>query len=211
MRVSVKGTARQVMHDIGVDVPGIAKASQVTAMNKTSAKVLTQFRRQLAQRTGIKQKDLKPLIKQFKASRKEPKARIWMGLRARLRLIKVAKNPTAKFDQLAQATLHGKSGAASFKAKVDAGKNGGFTHGFFVRKPGSVTTSGRDTKGRLKRGRLPIEQVTLSLQQVGHDALLAAVKAVPDDEYERQLIYDMKRRLKRHQARQASRSNSRRR
>ncbi len=178
-------------------VPDIARKAQITAVNKTAAKIQTQFRRELSGETGIKQKEFKSQVKLFKATARNRRARVWFGRRRGIRLKRLVNSPSSKFDDLARGTLHGRSGADAFQATVRTGSgNSGSSIGFFVRKG---------------RGRLPISQVRVRFNdnEIAPDALNRAGSRVGPEEYRVQFARDMDRRL-RNTASAARRSRSRR-
>jgi hypothetical protein len=198
MRVNISGDVRAVLRDIGFTVPAISRKAQVTALNKTSAKIGTQFRRALARETKVKQKDFKGQVKQFRATANRMSAKTWFGQRRGIQLAKLSNNPTNKFDALAAPTLFGKSGSQAWKATAATGsrrEGSGRMSGFFVREG---------------RRRLPISLVRVSFETVGEQVMRQAVSAVGPDEFRQQYIYDMRRRLARTN-RSSRRSGNRRR
>ncbi len=198
MQADIRGDTKAVLRDIGYRVPDLSRKAQVTALNKTNAKVGTQFRRALGRETGIKQKDFKPQVKLFRATYNRKTAKTWFGMRRGIRLAVLTKSPTGKFDSLARGTLHGRSGADAFSAKVLTGNKGASSTtstGFFVRKG---------------KQRLPISQVRIKFDSVGESVLEKAVTAVGPNEFKQQFAYDLKRRLAR-TSKSSRRAGSRRR
>lgn len=174
-----------IKKDVTVRVPKIRERVALSAANKASRKVGTQFRRALAQETGIKQKDFKGQSKLFRATQRRPVARTWFGTRRGIRLINVAKKPTGQFDKLARGSLHGRSGADAFKATVSTGNKSASSSqstGFFVRKG---------------KARLPISQVRIRFDGVAGPLLKKIGSAVGPVEFKKEFRRDLKRRLAR--------------
>lgn len=185
MRVDVRGDVRAVLQDIGFTVPSISRKSQVTALNKTAAKIKTQMGRAVAKDSGVKLKEFKSQLKQFRATPRTMSAKIWFGQRRGIQLIRLSDTPTGKYDELASYSLYGKSGAEAFKATTLTGRkrqNSTRMTGFFVREG---------------RSRLPISLVRVQFKSVGPEAMQKAVNVVGRDEFKNQFIYDMRRRLAR--------------
>lgn len=85
MQLNIEGDTRAVLRDLGFRVPQLSERAQVTAMNRTIAKVATQFRRGVSKETGIKQKVLRKRYRVYRARfRRSSRARVWLGTAVRI-------------------------------------------------------------------------------------------------------------------------------
>ena len=192
MQINIQGSIDRVNADLVFAVPAISKAATFTALNKTNSKIGTQFRRQLAGETGVAQKHFRKKVKQYRARYFRLTAKTYIGLRASVplaRLVKGAKG-VGKYEKLITDSLQGKSATDTFIAKMPNGYTG-----IFVRNNRSDNKAGRDRNGKLKRGRLPITEVRAKFDRIAPDVLNDAGDRVGPSEFERQYIYDMRRRL----------------
>jgi len=85
VRLNIDGDTREILRDLGFRVPQISERAQITAMNRTIAKVATQFRRGVSRETGIKQKTLRKRFRVYRARfRRSSRARVWLGTSVRI-------------------------------------------------------------------------------------------------------------------------------
>lgn len=185
LQAAARGSAKKIIYDVRVRVPKIRERVAISAANKASTKVGTQFRRQLSATTGVKQKEFKTQTKQFRANLRRQVARTWFGTRRGIRLAVLSKNPTAQFDPLARFTLHGKSGADSFRGTVKTGNKGvasTTSEGLFVRKGAA---------------RLPISQVRVKFDSVAEPLMAKVGRTIGPPAFKKEFNRDLARRLKR--------------
>lgn len=133
MQLNIEGDTRAVLRDLGFRVPQISERAQVTAMNRTIAKVATQFRRGVSKETGIKQKSLRRRYRVYRAQfRRSSRARVWLGTSVRIPVSEVLTgrgNIPKKFAQYIDYPLgEGKAfqqtirGRSSWYSRVGASK-----------------------------------------------------------------------------------------
>lgn len=185
LEAALKGNARKIAYDVRVRVPKIRERVAISAANRASSKVGTQFRRELSAKTGVKQKEFKRQTKQYRANIRRQTARTWFGTRRGIRLAVISKSPTAQYDNLSRFTLHGRSGADSFKGTVKTGNKGAGSSsstGFFVRKG---------------KSRLPISQVRVKFDTVAAPLMESVGRRVGPAAFNKEFDRDLKRRLKR--------------
>lgn len=164
----------------------------MTAMNRANSKVFTEAKRGVRAKTGIPLKHYKSKLKKYPAKFKSLKSRVWMGLGRKLSLAKVntGKKINKKWLPLIdQKSLEGRGLESAFKQKLRNGHEG-----IFVRKARSASKSGRDSKGRLKRGRLPLSQLTLDISEEAALAILEAGNDYAKKTFERNLRHEIQRR-----------------
>jgi len=191
VKLNIEGDVAAVLRDIRFGVPDdIVKPATVTALNKTNSKIGTAFKRSVASATGLKQKDFKRKIKAYRATRRSVSAKTWIGLRSKIPLSRVASGRRGAY---LKGTLLDVSAADAFTATVGSGRH----EGVFVRSPKAATASGRDSRGRLRRGRLPIQEVKLDLSRVAPQLLKKAGDSVGEKEFQQQFAFELKRRLRR--------------
>ena len=194
MRLGIQGTVDRVTSDLVFAVPKLTKASTVTALNKTNSKIGTGFRRKLASETGVSQKHFKKKIRNYRATYRRMSAKQFMGLRSSVPLARLVKGSRKgglqKYEKLISESLNGRSAADAFLAKMPTGYEG-----IFVRSSRSDNKAGRDKNGRLKRGRLSIVEVRVRFDKVAPGVLERVGNQIGPAEFERQFIYDLRRRL----------------
>lgn len=190
MRIDVRGDTAAVLRDLQFDVPKITRAAQTTALNKTIRKIRTQFTRALGRRTGIAQKHIRRTLREYRATYRNLRARVWFGLKAKVPLddaLGKRKSVPAKLEGLLDFPA-GKSAADMFSADLGRGER------LYVRR-------GRD--------RFPLTRPKVNLSTVADSVMRAAGDAVGPTVYRDELIYDIRRRL-RSSARRRTRGSRRR-
>jgi len=152
LSVGVTGSARKIMYDVRVRVPRIQARVSVSAANKATRKVYTQTIRDISGETGVQQqilrgsakKGLKARVRHNKATRRNNGARVWVGLQ-KIPLSKVKKATEGKAPnqrvfgqsqtQYLAGSMHGRSAADVFVAKMRSGHVGYFVRRGVRRKP----------------------------------------------------------------------------
>lgn len=192
MSLNIAGTSRHIARDLRVDQKKLIRRATLTAMNRANSKVFTEAKREVRSKTGIPLKHFKKKIKKFPARFKSLRARVWMGLGSRLSLAKVntGKKINKKWRNLVdEKSLDGSTLDNAFRANTRNGHQG-----IFVRTARAAGKSGRDAKGRLKRQRLPLSQVTLDISEQATLAILQAGRRFAKPEFEKNLRHEIRRR-----------------
>lgn len=179
----VSGSAAAIYRDVRYRVPAIRERVAVSAANKATKKVHTHTVRDISSATGIKsqflrgssKKGLKGRVKHFRYTKKNGRARVWVGL-AKIPLIKL--NNSSKFGQYTSGSLAGRTAADTFQAKMPSGHIG-----IFVRKPNSK--------------RLPIQEVMVDIKAVAENIVTRNGRRIGPAAFEKEFNRDLARRLKR--------------
>lgn len=194
MNLNISGTASHIARDLKANQPNLVRKATVTALTRANNKVFTEAKREVRARTGIPVKHYKTKIKKFPAKFNALRARVWMGLGQKLSLAKVntGKKINKKWAKLIdKKSLDGNTLANAFKATV---KNG--HKGIFVRNKRAAGKAGRDSKGRLKQGRLPLNEVVLDITELATLAILEAGDKHAKPAFEKNLRHEISRRQK---------------
>lgn len=178
MNVSIKGDISAVVRDLRITQPALVKKAVVTALNKTSAKTTTQFRREVSRETGIQQKLLRKSIKQYRANRNRLKASTWMGLRNRIPVSAVLKGRSRKLPDKIRPLIEVPAGKAIDQAFLASVRGRPAT--LFVRE-------GRD--------RFPIKALKINLERIAVPTLERVGDRVSRAEFKEELRRDLQRRL----------------
>ncbi len=196
MRLSIQGNANAIVKDLKIVNKDIQRAATTTALNKTNDKIFSRSVRQVANATGIPRKylvgqkagvtktgrvkeKLSGTMRKYRATWRKPTAKTWMGLKKKIPVIKLVRNAKGigKYAHYAKGSMHGKTAADAFMAKMPTGHEG-----LFVRQG---------------RARLPIQEVKLDLSSIAQSTISRVGNAIGPKEFEKQFTYDLKRRLKR--------------
>lgn len=186
-RTSVRVDDRAMRRDLKRVKGPIAARVKRRALNRAGAKSRTATVREVSRATGIKQKTIRQRVVLRKAARRRFRVVI-TALLLGVRAID-AGNPrqTATGVRVGKRTFPG-----AFVATVGNGKRG-----VFRRKPEAASATGRDSKGRLKKGRLPIEHERIPIDAVTRAAALRAVNTVGAAEFVREAERLLQRELRR--------------
>lgn len=190
--VSVNGDVKDIVRDLKLRQPQIVKRSTLTALNRANAKVFTEAKREVRKRTGVPLKHYKSKIRKYNARFNNLRARVWMGLGARIRLaaVNTGKKINRKWEPLIDAaSLEDKTLANAFRATMPNGSDG-----IFIRRRNAGAKGGRDSKGQLKRNRLPIRAVTLDITKESSEAVIHAGNVYGRAEFERVFKREFERR-----------------
>ncbi len=195
MQLNIAGTTRHIARDLQATQPDLVRRATTTALNRANSKVFTEAKRLIRSETGLPLKVFKKKLIKFPARHGKPSAGVWMGLGSRIPLASVntGKKINKKWAPLVDAkSLEGSTLANAFRAKTKNGRES-----IFVRSGRAVSRSGRDSKGRLKRGRLPINEVVLDISKQASRAVKAAGDNHAKAAFERSLRHEIQRRQKR--------------
>lgn len=191
--LNIAGSSRHIVRDLRARQPKLIKSATVTAMNRANSKVFTEAKREIRSETGIPLKHFKKKLKKYNAKRNKMRARVWMGLNNVIKLsaVNTGKKVQGKWTKYVTGSLEGQSISNAFRAKLPSGHQG-----IFVRKRSASSASGTDSKGRPRKGRLPIQEVVLQIS----DAAARAVKSAGDKHarkaFEKAFRHEVQRRQK---------------
>lgn len=164
------------------------------ALNKTSALINTATRKAMAQELGFAQKHFKKRLKVFRAKRNKWESSNWVGTKIQIPVSAVFKSGAAQM-RYSKASVNVPLGEL-FTATMPTGHKG-----VFYKKPGAKGKVGRDSKGRVKKGRLPIQEVMIDLSEAANKVLPPTGRRIVSSDFSRLLAHELKYRLGRLNAR----------
>ena len=175
MSVSVRGDVKDIIRHIDKTQRWVVPQAVPAAINKTTAKINTQVRREISKRLGIPQKAFKGKIKVYKASRRRWRGKNWIGLKTQIPVTKVFKSERKQISYAKSKQLIGANRV--FGATMPTGNQG-----IFYRKT---------------KKRLPIQEVTIDLSAVAEPTLHALGQVITNTEFKRLLRHELQWRLNR--------------
>lgn len=165
---SVRVDDRRMRRDLKRVKGPISRKVMRQALNRAGTRSRTAAVRETAKDTGIKQKVIRERMKLRRASRRRLRA-VLTALTLGVRAIDAGKAR----QNAAGVRVAGRSFPGAFITTVPSGKQG-----VFRRKPSAASSTGRDSKGRPKKNRLPIEHVRIPIRTEATRAALKAVNTV---------------------------------
>lgn len=178
-KLDVRADVREVERMLTDVQREVVPQATATALNKTINKVRTLSVRELSSRLKIPQKVLKKRLiipRSAKASPRRLTASV-IGLLLDVRLSDVSPGRQTK----AGVTVRGEAYKGAFRAKLPSGQDG-----VWRRSESAHLSSGRDSKGRPRKNRLPIEAVKFRINPPAEQVVEKNIRA--SDEYWRKTL-----------------------
>ena len=155
------------------------------ALTKTARMIGKPLRQQMSRELGIAQKHFKRRVKISKATWRRWESDIWVGTAVKIPVSKVFTSARTgmkyakKSSNIAENEL--------FQATMASGHTG-----IFYRKDSSKSSSGRDMKGRTRKGRLAIQEVMIDLSSSANRILPALGRKITKAHFPRLLAHEIR-------------------
>jgi len=154
LEIRIEGDVQEMVRSLDDQQRRIVPAAQVSAINKTAAQVRTRAVRELARSKKLKARAVRKRFALIRATRRRPAALLRVKLAGGV--------PSSDLGAPRQTAAGARAGRHSFPGAFVATMPSGNT-GVYRRLPAAARSTGRDSKGRPRRHRLPIAEVRIPL------------------------------------------------